>query len=57
MRAPKTNGGTPRPPLRFAQSELFIEINATDGDAGLQMRLGGQEWERLRLLRTRAATP
>jgi Fibronectin type III domain len=34
-------------PIRFDPSELFIEINATDGDAGLQMNLGGDEWRRL----------
>jgi hypothetical protein len=34
-------------PIRFDPSELFIEINATDGDAGLQMNLGGEEWRRL----------
>jgi hypothetical protein len=43
-------------PLRFTQSELFIEINATDGDAGLQMHLGGREWERLRLIDPRGRT-
>jgi hypothetical protein len=34
-------------PIRFDPSDLFIEINATDGDAGLQMNLGGEEWRRL----------
>jgi hypothetical protein len=34
-------------PIPFEVSELFIEINATDGDAGLQMSLGGDEWRRL----------
>jgi hypothetical protein len=43
-------------PLRFSESELFIEINATDGDAGLQMQLGGEEWERLRLIDPRDRT-
>ena len=43
-------------PLRFTESELFIEINATDGDAGLQMQLGGEEWERLRLIDPRGRT-
>lgn len=36
-----------RKPLRFPSSDLFIEINATDGDAGLQMSLGGNTWRRL----------
>ena len=43
-------------PLRFSESDLFIEINATDGDAGLQMQLGGEEWERLRLIDPRNRT-
>jgi hypothetical protein len=43
-------------PRRFDSSELFIEINATDGDAGLQMNVGGQEWERLRLIDPRGRT-
>jgi hypothetical protein len=34
-------------PIPFEGSDLFIEINATDGDAGLQMNLGGDEWRRL----------
>jgi hypothetical protein len=36
-----------RKPIRLEVSDLFIEINATDGDAGLQMNLGGEEWRRL----------
>jgi hypothetical protein len=34
-------------PIRFERSDLFIEINGTDGDAGLQMNLDGEEWRRL----------
>jgi hypothetical protein len=34
-------------PIPFEASDVFIEINATDGDAGLQMNLGGEEWRRL----------
>jgi hypothetical protein len=53
----ETRGGAAaQAPLRFSESELFIEINATDGDAGLQMRVGGQEWERLRLRDPRRRT-
>ena len=33
-----------RQPVRFTQSDVFIEINATDGDAGLQMNLAGDAW-------------
>jgi hypothetical protein len=36
-----------RKPIRFDVSDLFIEINATDGDAGLQMDLDGEDWRRL----------
>ena len=39
--------GAGQRPLRFATSELFIEINGTDGDTGLQMNLGGVTWRRL----------
>jgi hypothetical protein len=41
-------GGGDRP-LRFETTDLFVEINATDGDAGLQMNLGGDEWTQLTL--------
>jgi hypothetical protein len=34
-------------PIRFERSDLFIEINATHGDAGLQLNLDGEEWRRL----------
>lgn len=43
-------------PLRFTTSDLFIEINATDGDAGLQMELGGRVWQRLLLRDPRGRT-
>lgn len=36
-------------PLRFEDHELFIETNATDGDAGLQMNLDGEDWTRFEL--------
>ena len=36
-------------PIRFAESDLFIELNATDGDAGLHMNLDGEDWRRLTL--------
>ncbi len=47
---------TAQRPLRFDESDLFIEINATDGDAGLQMQLGGRTWQRLRLIDPRGRT-
>ena len=36
-------------PIRFEQHDLFIEFNATDGDAGLQLNLDGENWKRFRL--------
>jgi hypothetical protein len=38
-----------RRPIRFEVSDLFIEINATDGDAGLQLNLDGEGWTRVTL--------
>jgi hypothetical protein len=31
-------------PVRLAQSTLIVEVNATDGDAGLQVFLDGEPW-------------
>jgi hypothetical protein len=31
-------------PIRLAQSKLIVEVNATDGDAGLQVFLDGEPW-------------
>jgi hypothetical protein len=36
-------------PLRYEDHELFIETNATDGDAGLQQELDGEDWRRTTL--------
>jgi hypothetical protein len=36
-------------PLRYEDHELFIETNATDGDAGLQQDLDGEDWRRTQL--------
>jgi hypothetical protein len=38
-----------RKPIRFEASDLFISVHATDGDAGLQMDLEGEDWTRLTL--------
>ena len=43
-------------PIRFEQSDLFIEINGTDGDAGLQMNLNGEDWRRLTVQDPRGRT-
>jgi hypothetical protein len=34
-------------PLRYAERDLFIETNATDGDAGLQLNLDAEDWRSL----------
>jgi hypothetical protein len=36
-----------RKPLRYAEHDLFIETNATDGDAGLQLNLDAEDWRSL----------
>jgi hypothetical protein len=36
-------------PLRYEKHDLFIETNATDGDAGLQLNLDGEDWRWLKL--------
>ena len=33
--------------IPFDDAELFIEINSTDGDAGIQVFVDGEGWERL----------
>jgi hypothetical protein len=38
-----------RKPVRYEDHELFIETNATDGDAGLQQELDGEDWRRTKL--------
>ena len=34
-------------PLRFAEAELFVELNHTDGDLGLHASIDGQTWTNL----------
>ncbi len=36
-------------PEEFAEFAIFIEINATDGDAGLQGKIDGDAWHRARI--------
>lgn len=38
-----------RKPLRFEAHDLYIETNATDGDAGLQLFADAEEWKSFRL--------
>ena len=42
-----------RKPLRFEQHDLYIEYNATDGDAGLQLAADAEDWKRFKLLDTK----
>jgi hypothetical protein len=59
--AVSVSGGSARPsaeaakrkPLRFEQHELYIEYNATDGDAGLQLAADAEDWKRFTLLDTK----
>jgi hypothetical protein len=36
-----------QPPLRFAEAELFLELNHTDSDLGLHASIDGQTWTSL----------
>ena len=36
-------------PIRFEQHDLYIEYNATDGDAGLQLGADAESWKRFTL--------
>ena len=36
-------------PVEFDDAEFFIEINATDGDAGVQLMLDGVGWKELEM--------
>ena len=40
-------------PLMFEQHDLYIEYNATDGDAGLQLATDAEDWKRFKLLDTK----
>ncbi len=42
-------GEEPDCPVEFADAEFFIEINATDGDAGVQLMLDGVGWNELEM--------
>jgi hypothetical protein len=36
-------------PLRLGESTLIVEVNATDGDAGLQVNIDSEDWRQLTL--------
>ena len=40
-----------RKPAAFTDARLKVEINATDGDAGLQIFLDGEAWKAVQLFR------
>jgi hypothetical protein len=40
-------------PIRFEQHDLYIEYNATDGDAGLQLGADAESWKRFTLYDTK----
>jgi hypothetical protein len=45
-----TAAGSDPKPVEFADARLIVEINATDGDAGLQIFLDGEAWNTMDLL-------
>jgi len=50
------NAGGKAQTVKFTASDLFVEINATDGDAGLQLNLDGEPWSTLELVDPRGRT-
>ena len=43
-------GGAQTKPVEFSDARLKVEINATDGDAGLQLFLDGEPWNEVELV-------
>lgn len=43
------HGVVSKPAAKLAQASLIVEINATDGDAGLQVFLDGEPWKTMRV--------
>jgi hypothetical protein len=43
-------GGQAAGPIRLAEATLIVEVNATDGDAGLQVFLDGDPWRAMRII-------
>ena len=52
----RTLAKTPAAPIPFEEADLFIEINATDGDAGLQLNLDGEKWDNIQIINPRGET-
>jgi hypothetical protein len=44
---PSARTGAAVKPLRLADATMIVEVNATDGDAGLQVFLDGEPWRRM----------
>jgi hypothetical protein len=42
-------GGQTASPRRFAQAEIFVELNHTDSDLGLHAAIDGETWTRLEI--------
>jgi hypothetical protein len=42
-----SDGGAAAKPLRLSEATMIIEVNATDGDAGLQVFLDAEPWTRM----------
>lgn len=45
-----SSAGAGPKPVEFSDARLKVEINATDGDAGLQVLLDGEAWNEVELL-------
>jgi hypothetical protein len=43
-RTKSTSAQAASPPIRLADARMIVEVNATDGDAGLQVFLDGEAW-------------
>jgi hypothetical protein len=43
------DGRTAAKPVRLADAAMIVEVNATDGDAGLQVFLDGDPWRSMRV--------
>jgi hypothetical protein len=49
--APTPNGETTQNVVRLDEVTMIVEVNATDGDAGLQVFLDGEAWRTMTVLR------
>jgi hypothetical protein len=49
--APTPNGETTQNVVRLDEATMIVEVNATDGDAGLQVFLDGEAWRTMTVLR------